>query len=365
MFGSDLLRYDFGSEHPFSPQRGQVTWELCKALGLLEHPEVVLLEPQEATNEDLSLFHEAEFIEFVQQSCERDYGFLDEGDTPARKGGFEATKIVVGSSWRMVEAVAKGEARYGATLIGGLHHAWPGRASGFCIFNDIAICIQKLRRDFGLKRIAYIDIDAHHGEGLMYGFYDDSDVLTIDFHEDGYYLFPGTGNLHEIGRGQAAGTKFNIPMPPQSGDQSFIQAFESLVPDVLYEFRPEFILFEMGVDGHSGDPMTDLNYSAASYKQAIQLVRKLAEQYCGGKLALFAGGGYNLATCAMRWTEMLAVLLDFHLPDYLPEGWRKFYREFTGGAEAPVSFKEEYTLDKTFAQVMENISWFHQKGLIM
>jgi acetoin utilization protein AcuC len=271
---------------------------------------------------------------------------------------------VVGSSWKVTEAVAKGEARYGATIVGGLHHSYPNRASGFCVFNDLAVCIQLLRRDFKLKRIAYIDIDAHHGDGVMYGFYEDPNLLFLDFHEDGRYLFPGTGHIHELGRGLATGTKFNVPMPPYSGDQSLIRGWDALAPHVLHEFRPEFILLQMGVDGHGGDPLTELNYSSASYKHIIRSIRQIADELCDGKLVLYGGGGYNLESCALRWTEMIATLIEAELPDFLPSEWRAKFKEISG-EEAPVTMIEDYTSDNTFARVLEMIDWFRAKGLIL
>jgi len=363
VYGPALLNYDFGPHHPFGAKRAIVTWELLKTLGIPEHPDTLMLDTQEISNEDLSLFHSKSFIEFVQEACARGYGFLDGGDTPAVAGGFEAAKTVVGSSWRVVEAVAKGEVSYGATIVGGLHHAFPGRAGGFCVFNDLAVCAELLRRDYGIKRIAYVDIDAHHGDGMVYGYYEDPNMLTIDFHEDGRYLFPGTGDVHEIGRGIAIGTKFNLPMPPYSGDQSLIQAFDALVPPLLEEFRPEFIFLQMGVDGHGGDPLTELNYSSASYRHATSVLRSLADKLCDSRLVLFGGGGYNLESCALRWTEMIALLLDADLPDFLPQHWRAFYKDTTG-EEAPVTFDENFTSDNTSTRVSHMVDWFKQKGLL-
>jgi acetoin utilization protein AcuC len=224
--------------------------------------------------------------------------------------------------------------------------------------------VQLLRREYKLKRVAYIDIDAHHGDGMMYGFYEDPAVLCIDFHEDGRYLFPGTGHLHETGRGMGSGTSFNVPMPPYSGDQSFIAAFDELVPQALRDFRPEFIFLQMGVDAHGGDPLTELNYSSASYKHAIRGLRELAEELCDGRLALFGGGGYNLESCALRWTEMLAVLIESSLPDFIPNTWREKYRKLTD-EDAPVSFEENYTGDNTHVRVSEMITWFRTKGLLL
>jgi len=363
VWGPALLEYDFGPEHPFGALRAGMTHALMEELGLLKSQDVRLLSVEYASREDLLLFHSREMVDFVQNACVRGYGFLDGGDTPAVEGGFEAAEAVVGSSWRMTETVAKGEARRGMAIVGGLHHAHPNRASGFCIFNDLAINIHKLRRDFGFQRIAYVDMDAHHGDGVVYGFYEDPDVLTIDFHEDGRYLFPGTGEIHEMGRGQASGSKFNLPMPPYSSDQSFIYAFDELVPPLLRRFKPDFIMFVCGVDAHGGDPLSDMNYSAASYLHAARSLRNLADELCQGRLAAYGAGGYNAATCAKLWTEIAASWADYALPEFLPQAWREKFAK-AAKEEAPVTFAENYTSDNTFARVQKMIDWFKDKAKI-
>lgn len=361
VYGPALLDYDFGPEHPFSAKRSVLTFELMKACKLIEQPEVGVVPTYEADDDDLYLFHSREHVNFVRNACIRGYGYLDGGDTPAVQGGFEAAKTVVGSSWRVTEMVAKGETRYGVTLLGGLHHAHPSRVSGFCVFNDLAICILKLRQDFGFKRVAYIDFDAHHGDGVVFGFYEDKDVLTIDYHEDGRYLFPGTGGMEEVGRGQGLNTKFNIPLPPYSSDHSFIYAFDELVPPLLRKFQPEFILLQMGVDAHGGDPLSDMNFSANSYLHATRQIRNLADELCEGRLVMFGGGGYNLETCALRWTEMSASLIDFKMPDFVPQDWREFYQRQTK-QEAAVTFIEDFTKDNTFERVVKIVNYLKMRG---
>jgi acetoin utilization protein AcuC len=229
------------------------------------------------------------------------------------------------------------------------------------VFNDLAICILKLRQDFGFKRVAYIDFDAHHGDGVVFGFYEDKDVLTIDYHEDGRYLFPGTGGMEEVGRGQGLNTKFNIPLPPYSSDHSFIYAFDELVPPLLRKFQPEFILLQMGVDAHGGDPLSDMNFSANSYLHATRQIRNLADELCEGRLVMFGGGGYNLETCALRWTEMSASLIDFKMPDFVPQDWREFYQRQTK-QEAAVTFIEDFTKDNTFERVVKIVNYLKMRG---
>jgi acetoin utilization protein AcuC len=362
IYGPALLAYDFGPEHPFSAIRGRLTLDLMDEVGLLAASQVQVVAPVEADRDELLIFHTKELVDFVQNACVRGYGFLDGGDTPAVEGGFEAALNVVGGSLKAVDLVMTGQTRYAFMPVGGLHHGHPGRASGFCIFNDIAICIKRLQRDYGVKKIAYVDMDAHHGDGVVYGFYNDPAVLTIDFHEDGRYLFPGTGELHEIGRGEAVGTKINLPMPPYSSDQSFIYAFDELVPAAIRRFKPEIILLVCGVDSHGGDPLTDMNYSAASYLHAVRSLRRLAAELCGDRLVVWGAGGYDPATCAVRWTEIGALLADYPLPDFLPAAWRERCRDLTQ-AEAPLNLHENYTCDNTLQRVEKMVSWLKTKVL--
>ncbi len=363
VYGPALLSYDFGSEHPFGSVRTKVTLDLMEQVGLLAASQVQVVRPEEADREDLLLFHTRDMLDFVQNACVRGYGYLDGGDTPAVEGGYEAASTVVGGSLKAVQMMMRGETRYAMMPVGGLHHAHPGRASGFCIFNDLAICIKRLQRDYEVKRVAYIDMDAHHGDGVVYGFYDDPSVLCIDFHEDGRYLFPGTGELHEMGRGHGHGTTVNLPMPPYSSDQSFIYAFNELVPPLLRNFRPDFIMLVAGVDGHGGDPLSDMNYSAASYLHAVRSLRELASELCHDRLAVFGAGGYHPATCALRWTEIGAALADYPLPDFLPAEWRTNYHKRLN-EEAPVTFEDEFTSDNTFARVEQMVTWIKTKTLI-
>jgi acetoin utilization protein AcuC len=360
MYGPTLLSYDFGPQHPFGATRVKVTLDLMQHVGLFEAPQVKIVEPEEASREDLLLFHTREYVDFVQNACVRGYGFLDGGDTPAIEGGFHAAKMVVGASLKAIDMIMNGETRYAMVPVGGLHHAHPGRASGFCIFNDIAIAIQHLRQQYGINRVAYIDIDAHHGDGVVYGFYEDPKVMTIDFHEDGRYLFPGTGDMQELGRGLALGTKINLPMPPFSSDQSFTYVFNELVPTLLRQFQPEFIMLVAGVDAHGGDPLSDMNYSTASYQHVIWNLRELAAELCHDRLAVFGAGGYHPATCALRWTEIAAALADYTLPDFVPTQWRNNYQTNLK-EEAPTTFREDVTSDSSFERVERLVSWIKTK----
>jgi acetoin utilization protein AcuC len=363
VYGPDLLKYDFGPEHPFNVIRGALTYSLMQESGLLAAPQVQVVTPTAASDDELLTFHTKHYLEFARNACERGQGFLDGGDTPAVKGGYEAGQTIVGGSLRAVEMIMEQQTRYALVPIGGLHHGHPGRASGFCIFNDVAICIHRLRQKYGVGRIAYIDMDAHHGDGVVYGFYDDPQVLTIDFHEDGRYLFPGTGETTEMGRGLAAGTKVHLPMPPYSSDASFIYAFDELVPELLQRFRPEFIMLVAGVDAHGGDPLSDMNYSRESYLHAVRSLKQAAAEYCDNRLIVWGAGGYNPASCAIRWTEIGATLADYALPDAVPASWRAHYKTVTG-EDAPLQFAEMPTTDNTIARVRNMVDWLRIRAMV-
>jgi acetoin utilization protein AcuC len=213
---------------------------------------------------------------------------------------------------------------------GGLHHAHPERASGFCIFNDPAVAIAYLKSKFHLKRIVYLDIDAHHGDGVMYGYYSDPGVLDIDFHESGRYLFPGTGFPDETGTGEGEGFKINIPLPPSTGDEIFLEAFDQLVPRLVRDYKPEIILVQCGADGHEQDLLAHLRLTSATYQKVIREMHTLAHELCSGRMLLYGGGGYTLANVPRVWTVAFASLADIPVENYLPTAWQKNFVENTG-----------------------------------
>lgn len=335
VYGDEFGLYNFGRDHPLDRLGPFLAHELAHRL-IGDDPKVTVLPPPRAGREEVLLFHTPDYYERVREACEDGTGYLDLGDTPAFPGGLEASEFIVGGSLLAARRIVSGEADHSFNLGGGLHHAHPNAASGFCIFNDAAVAIAWLLGTGGLRRVAYIDIDAHQGDGVMYGFYDDDRVLAIDFHEDGDYLFPGTGGVHETGEGAAVGLKANIPLPPYAGDTDFRLAFEAIVPSLVRSFAPDVILMQCGADGHSGDPLTHLQYSLGAYRQAIDTVHGLAHEMCGGRLLLFGGGGYNLANVATAWATIATRAADRPLPDETPEDWRALFANATG-LQAPLS----------------------------
>ena len=305
--GEQLARYGFGEGHPFGPDRLAAFWTEAQAQGL--DRQLIQCLPGSATREQLERFHTPEYVERVISQSATGEGYLDCGDTPAFPGIYEAACTVVGSVLDAVERIMKAECRHAFVPIAGLHHARRDSAAGFCVFNDCGIAIEILRLQYSLQRIAYVDIDAHHGDGVFYSFEEDADLIFADVHEDGRVLYPGTGAAEETGKGRARGTKLNIPMPPESGDDLFYTVWQQ-VEDFVDRHCPQFILFQCGADSIAGDPITHLRYTPAAHRHAAQRLKQLAEKHCQGRLLAMGGGGYNRDNLARAWTAVAAALLE-------------------------------------------------------
>lgn len=309
--GEALARYGFGEGHPFGPDRFAAFFDALAASPLLDR--VRILPPVAARAEELLRFHGAAYVQRVQRLSERGWGYLDYGDTPAFPGVFEAASFVVGSVLDAIARIRAGEIRRAFVPIAGLHHARRESAGGFCVFNDPGVAIETLRQVYGLRRVAYVDIDAHHGDGVFYAFERDPEVCIVDLHEDGHYLYPGTGHAEERGRGPAEGTKLNLPLPPGSDDAEFF----GLWPDVeafVRRSRPEFILLQCGADSLAGDPLTHLRLSTRAHAHAARRLSALAEDCCGGALVALGGGGYNRRNLASGWLAVVGGLLGEDVP---------------------------------------------------
>lgn len=305
--GEELTRYGFGAGHPFGPDRLHAFWSETVRQGLDKR--VTTGVPRSCSEDELRRFHTAEYVAYVKARSNEGTGFLDAGDTPAFPGVFEAAGVVVGSALDGVAAIMRGGERRVFLPIGGLHHARRDGAAGFCVFNDIGVVIETLRRKFDVRRIGYVDIDAHHGDGVFYAYEDDPDLIIADIHEDGRYLYPGTGAASETGRGAARGTKLNLPMAPGADDAAFRRVWPH-IEELLRRHRPEIILLQAGADAVRGDPLTHLAFTPAVHRHAAGRLCVLANEFCDGRLMAFGGGGYHRTNLAVAWNEVVKAMVE-------------------------------------------------------
>jgi acetoin utilization protein AcuC len=304
--GDALSRYGFGDGHPFGLDRHEAF--LREIRRSRSYPSLRLLDPRIAERDELESFHLPHYVDFVIQKSAEGKGYLDGGDTPAAKGIYESSSMVVGATLVAVEEIMGGRARRGFVPIAGLHHAARDRAAGFCVFNDCGIAIELLRKRHGLQRIAYVDIDAHHGDGVFYAFESDPDALFADIHEDGAHLYPGTGKVEETGRGDAAGTKLNLPVMPGATDVDFRREWQ-VIEQYLRKAQPEFILLQCGADSLEGDPITHLAFSEEAHAHAAAAVCRIADEIGHGRVLAMGGGGYNRQNLARAWTRVVESLV--------------------------------------------------------
>jgi acetoin utilization protein AcuC len=305
--GDKLAAYGFGNDHPFGPQRHHVFEQAFYHQQLDQ--KVDIRPPVKTDQKTLELFHTEEYIQKVIEQSKFGTGYLDNGDTPAFIGMYEAACYVAGSVVDAIEQLMASHYKKAFIPIAGLHHARRHTAAGFCVVNDCGIAIEMLLQKYGLQRVAYVDIDAHHGDGVFYSFEDEPRLIFADMHEDGRFLYPGTGAINETGKGEAAGSKLNIPMPPQSNDELFFKMWPH-VENFLEKHRPEFILFQCGADSIKGDPITDMQYSQLAHAHAAKRLAEIAEQHCGGRLLAMGGGGYNHDNIAKTWTAVVDAMAD-------------------------------------------------------
>ena len=304
----NISSYGFGDDHPFGPDRHGAFHRYLTDSGIsnLVH---LAASGYIAVRADIERFHTNEYIDRVIAHCQLGKGFLDNGDTPAIQGLYESSLAVVGASLFVTEEIISGRFKRAFVPIAGLHHAKRDSAGGFCVFNDIGVVIETLRKIHGVNRIAYIDIDAHHGDGVYYSYEEDPNLIFVDVHEDGRFLFPGTGFPEEIGIGPAKGTKKNISLKPGDGDVVFqenwthIQAF-------LDDSEPEFFILQCGADSLLGDPITNLALSERSHYLAAQSLTVLAEKHAKGRIIALGGGGYNRDNIGRAWTQVVKAFVD-------------------------------------------------------
>ena len=341
-----LTSYDFGHDHPMNPVRVELTMSLARQLGILDAPGVSLAPVQPADNSVLELIHTPEYIRAVEHVATISYaerlGYgLGTEDNPIFPDMHQASALVVGASVAAADAVWSGRAEHGANLAGGLHHAMRAHASGFCLYNDAAIAIARLLAN-GAERIAYVDIDAHHGDGVQAAFYDDPRVLTISLHEHPGTLFPGTGLPRESGGPHAEAHSVNVALPAGTGDEPWLRALDAIVPPLLRAFDPQVLVTQHGCDSHALDPLTHLMLSIDGQRIAAETLHRLAHEHAGGRWVLLGGGGYEVVDVVPRiWAHLLAEAAHRPVPPATgtPVAWRKHAAERTGRA-APATMTD-------------------------
>jgi acetoin utilization protein AcuC len=344
----ELTRYDFGPDHPLAPVRVELTMRLAREFGLLDSPGVTVAAPEPATDAELELIHDPEYIAAVRRAGGTDPGGSADDDTPPEIAELsfglgtaddpvfprmhEASALVAGATLAAARAMWSGSAEHGASIAGGLHHAMADHASGFCIYNDPAIAIAWLL-DQGAERIGYVDIDVHHGDGVQAAFYDDPRVLTISLHEHPATLFPGTGRPAEAGGPAADGYAVNVALPAGTGDSGWLRAFHAVVPPLLRAFKPQVLVSQHGCDTHRLDPLANLELTVDGQRAAHAAIHELAHETAGGRWLLTGGGGYELVQVVPRtWTHLLAEATGRPISPGTPTpaGWQQFVEHRTG-----------------------------------
>lgn len=318
--------YDLGPRHPLRPERFRLTMSLIDAYGIVDGVQVVKVQARDASDEEIMLVHHAHYVQAVKDAGRGvkgpwwEFGF-GPGDNPIFANMHEAAARVTGASLVAAEAIFSGEADHVFNPAGGLHHALEGRASGFCVYDDPAVAIAWLLSK-GVDKVAYVDVDAHHGDGPQAIFYDDPRVLTISLHQDGRTIFPGTGFVDELGGEGALGTSVNIPLPPFTSDDLWLKAFRETVPPLLEAFQPGVLVTQLGCDTHHTDPLTNLGLTTGAFRETARLLHELAHTTSGGKWLATGGGGYRWASVVPRaWTLYFAEMAEFVLPDAVPQSW--------------------------------------------
>lgn len=333
----DFTKYDFGAHHPMSPVRLALTAKLCEAFGLFDDPGVSVLSPQVAHDDMLHSVHEPFFVEAVKAaSLNPDRVFEELGlgtdDVPTFAGMHEISARIVEGTRQVCQEVWTGEAEHGVNFCGGLHHAMRANASGFCVYNDIAVAIQWLL-DAGVERVAYIDIDVHHGDGVEAIFWNDPRVLTASIHETGRALFPGTGWPSDIGGAGAPGSSVNVALPPGVTDGPWLRALNAAILPVVKAFRPQIIISQHGADSHAEDPLAHLALSVDAQREAADQIHRLAHQLCEGRWVALGGGGYEVVDVVPRtWAHLTAIAS--HRPvdprSAVPQEWRDHVESLFG-----------------------------------
>jgi len=367
IYSDSYMGYNFSPWHPMKPVRLQLTAELIKAYGLPEEAGLSIVEPRLATDAELGLIHDQSYIDKVRelsdpgaaQTYAPGWG-LGTGDNPVFPHMHEASATIAGGALEAARLIMEGEQDHVFHVGGGLHHAQRAQASGFCVYNDVALAAAWLRKNYG-ARVLYLDFDAHHGDGVQAAFYDDPDVMTVSFHESGMYLFPGTGFTSETGAAEGRGFAVNLPLAPETTDDILLEAYDALVPQLARAFGPDIIITQNGCDGHWSDPLTHLSYTLGGFAALGNRLHGLVHEVCGGRWLGSGGGGYQAYTVVPRaWTRLTAEMADAELPEPLPESWRELCGRYAGN-EVPLTLTGDEP-PATEPAVLENARNLARKG---
>jgi len=304
VYHKDYNKYDLGLDHPLIKDKPQRTMEFFEKKGLLK--KFKIFTPKKATEKDILKVHNIEYLEKVKLLSKT--GGMLSFDTPAPVGIYDIALLVTGGTKLAGNLLFNGF-QYTVNPLAGFHHASRNFSSGFCFFNDIAVVIESLREKYNLERFLIIDLDVHHANGTQEIYYDDPSVLKISFHQDGRTLYPGTGSIEKIGRDDGEGYTINLPLPPGTGNVSYLKAFNAIVPPLVKQFNPEIIIYQCGVDTHHSDPLADLNLSFQIYYHLARKTKLLSESTCDKLLVLF-GGGYNSEASVISYYNIMCGLID-------------------------------------------------------
>ncbi len=322
IYSDAYLNYDYGPAHPLRIVRLKLTYDLIRSCGLLDLPSTQFVPTIKAEEKDLAVFHSEEYLNMLKHANEGHftedaylYG-LGPGDNPIFPGLLDWSLLVTGATLQAIDFVVSGKGEVAFNIAGGLHHAMRSRASGFCYINDPVIGIIKLLS--GGKRVAYIDLDAHHGDGVQKAFYESDKVLTISLHETGDTLFPGAGFEYEIGEGEGEGYSVNLPFPAYTEDDVYVWAFEEIIPQLIYIFQPDVVVTQLGVDTFYDDPLANLHVSILGYERVLKRIKDLAPRWVA-----LGGGGYHISNVARAWTLAWAIMNGIELGEELPGSFLK------------------------------------------
>ena len=321
IYEEGLAEHELSQNHPMKPVRLAYTHELLDAYGAFDAPNALLERPRRASEAEVLTYHSPKYIEAVRALRDGDptadarrFNF-GPGDNPAYPGMYDAAMLSTGASLKAAELLVDGDAEVAFNISGGLHHAMPGYAYGFCVFNDPVVAIKHLLSQ-GMRAV-YVDIDCHHGDGVQHAFYDTDEVLTVSFHESGAFLFPGTGFTQETGAGRGRGYSVNVPLYPYTSDDIYLWALDQVVPPLVESFRPDVLVTQLGIDSHYLDPITHLGLTVQGFEQAVRELAKIAPS----RWLAMGGGGYDLQAVARAWTLAFGVMSEQSFAEQVPEAY--------------------------------------------